>query len=178
MNDLVIRRLNPEDETAFYGAIRTFAGPGYQPGQTVEHWVVPAVGRSFCQFVQGLLDSEAGKDLAPGRVPDTNLFAFVGQECIGRVGIRHELNDFLMNYGGHIGYAVVPGWRGKGVAKALLQAGLRECKRRGISRALLTCADDNVASIRTIEGAGGVLENKVPVPNVAEMRRRYWVPVT
>jgi predicted acetyltransferase len=39
----------------------------------------------------------------------------------------------------------------------------------GIESALVTCDDDNVGSIRVIEGAGGVLED------VRGVKRRYWV---
>src|SRR4051812_46061451 len=45
-----------------------------------------------------------GIGLAPGRVPASFLAADVDGELVGRVSIRHELNDFLATWGGHIGY--------------------------------------------------------------------------
>ena len=41
-------------------------------------------------------------------------------QVIGRIGIRHELNDFLRTIGGHIGYIVRPSRRRKGVATKML----------------------------------------------------------
>jgi predicted acetyltransferase len=47
--------------------------------------------------------------------------------------------------------------------------------RYGINRVLVTCDDDNVGSIRTIERNGGVLENVVTGPDLATPKRRYWI---
>ncbi len=49
---------------------------------------------------------------------------------------------------------------------------LQVARARGIERALVTCDDDNVASVRTIEGNGEVLED------VRDRRRRYWISLT
>lgn len=38
----------------------------------------------------------------------------------------------------------------------------------------MTCDDDNVASARTIERCGGVLQDVVPVED-GTRKRRYWV---
>jgi predicted acetyltransferase len=45
----------------------------------------------------------------------------------------------------------------------------------GLDRVLLTCDDDNVGSIRTIEKNGGVLENVITGPDLARPTRRYWI---
>jgi predicted acetyltransferase len=45
----------------------------------------------------------------------------------------------------------------------------------GIRRILLTCDDDNIGSIRTIEKCGGILENIVTGPHVQTPKRRYWI---
>ena len=44
-----------------------------------------------------------------------------------------------------------------------------------LTRVLLTCDDDNVGSIKTIEKNGGVLENVVDVPGAGKPKRRYWI---
>jgi predicted acetyltransferase len=54
-------------------------------------------------------------DLAEDRVPGTFLVAAVGGTIVGRISIRHELNDFLAHEGGHIGYGVLPRYRRRGV---------------------------------------------------------------
>ena len=93
---------------------------------------------------------------------------------VGMINIRHELNDFLLNYGGHIGYSVRPLDRRQGVGVAQLQLALIECRRLGITRVLLTCNDDNEASRRVIQAAGGVLED-VRVRPDGQALERWWI---
>jgi predicted acetyltransferase len=47
-------------------------------------------------------------------------------------------------------------------------------KCAGADRILVTCDDDNVGSIRTIERNGGVLENVVSGHGL-KPKRRYWI---
>lgn len=48
----------------------------------------------------------------------------------------------------------------------------------GLTRILLTCDDDNIGSIRTIEKNGGILENVVTGPDLDKPKRRYWIEAT
>jgi len=117
-----------------------------------------------------------GEQLPPNHVPSTFLLAFEGPRIVGRLVVRHTLNDFLLRLGGHIGYVVVKEFRGRGYATEILRQGLELARRDlGLNRVLLTCDDDNVASIKTIEKLGGVLENVVTEPNLAKPKRRYWI---
>jgi len=101
---------------------------------------------------------------------------FDASRIVGRAAIRHELNDFLLRVGGHIGYAVVPEFRRRGYATTILRRSLEIARQRlGISPVLVTCDDDNVGSIRTIEKNGGVLENIVTGPDLEKPKRRYWI---
>ncbi len=76
----------------------------------------------------------------------------------------------------HIGYVVVPELRRRGYATAILRRSLEIAYRSlGIAPVLLTCDDDNVASIRTIEKNGGVLENVVTGPDLVKPKRSYWI---
>ena len=45
----------------------------------------------------------------------------------------------------------------------------------GIGRILVTCDDDNIGSIRTIEKNGGILENVISGPDLDKPKRRYWI---
>lgn len=96
-------------------------------------------------------------------------------KIIGIINIRHELNDYLLKYGGHIGYSILPSERGKGYAHKQLSLGLKYCKKLNIDKVLITCVDYNKASARTIEKAGGILENKVFNPIKETLERRYWI---
>ena len=46
-----------------------------------------------------------------------------------------------------------------------------------IRRILVTCDDDNIRSISTIERNGGVLENIVSGSDLPKPKRRYWIEV-
>jgi predicted acetyltransferase len=97
----------------------------------------------------------------------------IGQ-IVGRVSIRHELNAFLTERGGHIGYGVRPEFRGRGYATAILLEALGIIHNLGVQRVLVTCDDANIASSRVIEKCGGVLENIIEIDG-GEPLRRYWI---
>ena len=135
-------------------------------------------GMSFVRYLEVLAERARGENLPPGHVPSTFLFAYDGSRIVGRVSIRRTLNAFLLRVGGHIGYAVVPEFRRRGYATAMLRLALRIAREQfALDRVLLTCDDDNVGSIRTIEKNGGVLENVVSGPDLAKPKRRYWIDV-
>lgn len=81
-------------------------------------------------------------------------------KLIGFVDIRHELNDFLKSYGGHIGFGVRPTERRKGYAFKILTKALTFCREIGLKKVMLACYKDNIASRKTIEKCGGVLEKE------------------
>jgi predicted acetyltransferase len=133
-------------------------------------------GMAFGRYLEVLAARARGEQIPPDHVPSTFLFAFDGASIVGRVSIRHALNDFLLRLGGHIGYVVVPQFRRRGYATAMLRQSLQIAHRDlGLSRVLLTCDDDNVGSIRTIEKNGGVLESLVTGPDLLKPKRRYWI---
>ena len=96
-------------------------------------------------------------------------------KLIGIINIREELNDYLYNYGGHIGYSILPSERRKGYAYRQLLLGLAYCKSKQINRVLITCLDYNIGSSKTIEKAGGVLENIVRNEQENKTLKRYWI---
>ncbi len=130
----------------------------------------------FTRYLEILVEQGRGIGVAPDYVPSTFLFAFVGRRIVGRVSIRHHLNPGLERRGGHIGYVVVPEFRGRGYATVMLQKALQIARDDfGLSRVLVTCDDDNIASMRTIEKCGGVLEDIVDGPDLQKPQRRYWI---
>ena len=133
-------------------------------------------GMPFRRYLEVLAEQERGVNLPPDHVPSTFLFAFVGSRIVGRVSIRHSLNAFLHRMGGHIGYVVVPEFRRRGYATEMLRRSIEIARvRLGIARILVTCDDNNIGSIRTIEKNGGVLENVVSGPDLITPKRRYWI---
>ena len=75
---------------------------------------------------------------------------------LGELNIRHHLSPQLEKFGGHVGYKVRPSARNRGVATAALRLALQKLAVAGVEQALLTCHNDNAASIRVIEKCGGV----------------------
>jgi predicted acetyltransferase len=59
----------------------------------------------------------------------------------------------LRSHGGHIGYDVRPGRRGRGYAKAALRLCLAEAAKMGLDEVFITCLDWNEPSHRVILGA-------------------------
>ena len=114
-----------------------------------------------------------GVDLPKGRVPATFFIAEVNGEIVGRASIRHELNKYLFNYGGHIGYGVRPQFRRRGYATEILHQSLRYIRGLGVEEVLITCLDENIGSVKVIESCGGTLENIVDLEG--KPLRRYWI---
>lgn len=90
-------------------------------------------------------------------------------EVVGFLAVRHRLNDWLLNEGGHIGYSVRPSRRREGHATRALLLALDRASELGIDRALITCDDDNAGSRATILGGGGVYED------TRNGKQRYWI---
>ena len=134
-------------------------------------------GEPWPVYLDRLERLRQGIDLSEGWVPATFLVAEAEGQVVGRVSIRHELNAYLADVGGHIGYGVRPGFRRRGYATSILRQSLAIAASLGLARVLVTCDDDNVGSARVIENCAGVLENIVPGRDGSVPRRRYWVEV-
>jgi len=103
-------------------------------------------------------------------------FALINDEIVGMIQIRHKLNDYLLKFGGHIGYSIRPKERKKGYATKMLKLALEECRKLGIKKVLITCNKDNPASERTIIKNGGVFEDEITEDN-GNIILRYWITI-
>ncbi len=168
--DLTLRPLRADDEEEFLRAHRA-TSPGYP---SFLHYYQE--GMPFGRYLEVLEEQQRGVGLPPGHVASIFLFAFVSGRIVGRVSIRPSLNARLERTSGHIGYVVVPEFRRRGYATTMLGTAIRIANAElGLRRVLVTCDDDNVASIKTIEKCGGVLENVVAGPDLEKPKRRYWI---
>ncbi|MBR5961480.1 MAG: GNAT family N-acetyltransferase [Clostridia bacterium] len=98
-------------------------------------------------------------------------------KIVGMIGVRHQPDEPLETWGGHIGYCICPSERKKGYATQMLHDVLPYCKSLGLDRVLLTAGDENVGSVRTILANGGVLESYVITPRHDVPVGRYWIDV-
>jgi len=130
-------------------------------------------GMPWSEYLEILKNESTGTNLKEGRVPATFLIADSEGKLVGRTSIRHELNDFLFSFGGHIGYGVRPSFRRQGFATEILRQSLTYIHGLGVTEVLVTCDEDNLGSIKVIESQGGVLENKVEFEGI--LKRRYWI---
>lgn len=150
--------------------------PGLLHGSGV--WNLPEglrgdTDRDTCEALVALL-RRLGRETPGGQVPSDYWWLTPGEgrgqeDVIGFLAIRHRLNDFLLEQGGHIGYSVRPSYRRRGHASRALGLALARARDLGLDRVLVTCDEDNVASAGTIESQGGRQED------VRAGKRRYWI---
>ena len=128
----------------------------------------------WAEWIAFMERNRQGIDVPEGGVRAAFLAAVVEGQLVGRTWIRFELNDFLADRGGHIGYGVRPAFRRRGYATAILRASVEIARSEGVGDILVTCDDDNVGSAATIERCGGVLESTV-TDDLGVGFRRYWI---
>ena len=99
-------------------------------------------------------------------------------KLIGIMDFRRSLSEFLLNFGGNIGYSVRSSERRKGYGKQMLRLLLSKCREIGENKVLVCCDKENVASSKIIIGNGGVLENEVEDTvglSNSKIIQRYWI---
>lgn len=134
------------------------------------------IAQDFDGFVERLLEFAANP--IGTFVPQSPFWIAHGDQYVGRLDIRHRLNENLLSFGGHIGYDIRPSMRRRGFGTRALALGLVEARKLGIERVLVTTSEYNVASRKIIEANGGVLENMIPTRFREELTCRYWIDVT
>ncbi|HEY6541636.1 MAG TPA: GNAT family N-acetyltransferase [Ktedonobacteraceae bacterium] len=135
------------------------------------------ISKDFAAFLQALRDGSNRAKVPQGRVPMSDYWLIDGDEYIGRLSLRYELNNALLLWGGHIGYQIRPSKRRRGYGKEILRLGLLKAKERGLKRVLVTCDEDNIGSRKIIEYNGGQLENIIEVEDSPVRKMRYWIDI-
>mgnify|MGYP001659450334 FL=1 len=71
-------------------------------------------------------------------------------KIVGSINIRWNLNEKMLQFGGHIGYGIRPTERRKGYNKINLYLGILEARRLGLEKVMLDCDVNNLGSDRTL----------------------------
>jgi predicted acetyltransferase len=129
--ELRLRPPGAADEAAFAAAHRAMAAEGFTFGLGYEP------GKPWDAYLSELEDHRHGRNLPARHVPGTLLVADVGGQIVGRTSIRFTLNAFLAEWGGHIGYGVLPQHRRRGYATEILRQSLIIARAGGVGRVLV-----------------------------------------
>lgn len=155
-------------------AAREEWGGVHQPGSGLHSGEDVSTPALFSAWTQRLRH-EADTSVLPqeGHVHAHYWWVAQGGTYLGCITLRHELTDFLLRAGGHIGYGIRPSARGRGVATWALRSVLPRASELGLEKVLVTCDDTNLASAQVIVKAGGALEDVRPTE--LGLTRRYWI---
>ena len=94
-------------------------------------------------------------------------------KILGMLQIRTTLTQYLLQFGGHFGGCVRPSERNKGYSAVMIKLGVKKAKRMGINKVLITCKKENLSSAKSIQKAGGILENEVDFEDTKI--QRFWI---
>ena len=131
---------------------------------------------SFDEWLKKIINSSKKETVPEGRV-SADQFITVrksDKKLIGFVNLRHELNDYLLKFGGHIGDSIRPSERKKGYGTEQLKICIEYYKELGINDVLITCKDWNIASKTSIMKCGGKYENTLTDKDGNNLER-YWI---
>lgn len=98
-------------------------------------------------------------------------------KIVGTINIRWNLNEKMLQFGGHIGYGIRPTERRKGYNKINLYLGILEARRLGLEKVMLDCDVNNLGSDRTLKALGGKLERTEVDPSDGVLTNVYWFDV-
>lgn len=126
-------------------------------------------------WLQEKRNRKEGRDLPEGWVRENFYLCYEGSRLVGVFSLKFELTEYLLNYGGHIGYAVRRSERNKGLASEMLEQGLRQARSFGLKRVLAVCDEGNYASQRVVAKNNGVFENKMFDAEENVYVNRFWI---
>lgn len=157
---IYLKKANLEDAAKEYELVQKI--PALENGYENK-----AYGVSFEEFVNKTIpkwiDSDEGKNLKDGCVPDTHYFLWVDDTPVGIFKLRHYLNDWLRDNAGHVGYGVAKEYRGRGYATEGLRLIIEEARKLPIDtdELYLSVLKNNLASLKVQQknGAKIVREN-------------------
>lgn len=132
--------------------------------QNENGFINAAYGLSRSQFdgyIAKKKNESMGIELPEGYVPATEyILVNDAGEYVGIFNLRHELNEYLANHAGHIGYGIAKKYRGQGYASRGLVLALQEAKKHDIHTAYLSVNKDNLASLKVQQKNGAYIDHE------------------
>ncbi len=172
VNRLALRLPSLRWEEDFYRMVRDY----YDAGESYDQLLEPLLNH-LPTYLRRVEQMARGISLPAGIVQQTVYWLIRDDTTIVAMGrLRHYLTASLEKEGGHIGYTVRPTERRKGYGTVLCARLIEEARSKlKLSRILITCDTDNVASARIIVKNGGKFENEVISDWSGKPVSRYWI---
>lgn len=170
--ELILRKPMVEDKVALLNYKQEFLNNNmkmdgsswFENYSSIEEWL------AFLKMLEH-------KETVPNNLVPSLQFVLVDkhQSILGMINLRLELNEYLSNVGGHVGYSILPTVQGMGFGKQQLALLLPIAMNHGLSRLLLTCHEENIASRKIIEANGGRFIDRTVDISDNKMIRKYWI---
>lgn len=129
----------------------------------------------FDKWLLGMQNRKAGKGLPQGWARENFYLCYDDEQLVGVFSLKLELTPYLHNLDGHVGYAVAPSRRNRGLAIEILRQGLDIARSLDFDRILAVCDEDNCASETVILRNGGVFEDKRFDAKENVFVKRFWI---
>ena len=165
LNMILPTEQNRDDVLSFYAEIERSGGECIGIGNY----------RNYDLWLEGMRNRHTGKNLPKGYVRENFYLCYEGERLVGVFSLKFELTEYLLNFGGHVGYATRPTDRNRGLATQMMKQGTALAKEFGFTRLLCVCDDDNYASERVIVKNGGVLEDERYDAEEKVTVKRFWI---
>lgn len=140
-----------------------------------ESCVGSAGHEDYAAWLRDKRNRSSGENLPEGCVRENLYLCYEGSRLVGVFSLKFELTDYLLNYGGHVGYAVRRSERNRGLAAEMLEQGLRLARSFGLERVLAVCGEDNYAAQKVVARNSGVFENKMYDEKEKTYVSRFWI---
>jgi len=173
ISELKLVLLSKDDETNYYEMLDDFLSHG----EHIDLFGIGYENRDFEMLLKRLKENELGVKFKEGFAPNSTYYLRINNgKLLGLFNLRHSLSPELLIDGGHIGYAVRPSERGKGLSHEILRQGLGVALEMGLSKVMLSVDLMNKPSISVIEKQNGILEEEKMIQG--KLSRNYWIYLT